>query len=345
MLMPSALCGAMLPDSMLTSGFLAFRDNRLSSLQGLSGLPSLRELRLDINHLTSLHELRALPSLTELSANSNHIRELDEDFAVNLMSSTTQSHRSAVPSPALTGKTDSRLGALAYTAVAGAGLQKLELYHNHISYVHPRALKGLASLTHLDLGRNQLEVLDGRSLESCPVLSTVILSQNQLREPPVPLRLPLLQELWLSGNRISGMGNWAVAPWSNQSLASISCVGNPRQEGRRRVNGRGKDITTESDAQDRGDYGVWLPSLQVLHLQDNALKSLEGHWSFAGVPGLRCLDASFNRLSTPHCFASSIWACSQLEEIRLHDNPVTTHPGYMDAITLCCPRVSRQKQK
>ena len=61
------------------------RDNRLTSLQGLSGLPNLRELRLDINHLTSLHELTSLPSLVELSANTNHISALPEGFAAALM--------------------------------------------------------------------------------------------------------------------------------------------------------------------------------------------------------------------------------------------------------------------
>lgn len=373
---------------------LTRRDNRLTSLKGLSGLPNLRELRLDINHLTSLHELTSLPSLVELSANTNHIRELPEGFAAALMA----------PSDPTTASSTKPLvaGGSAGSAVGCGGLQKLELYHNRIDCVHPRSLEGLMSLTHLDLGRNQLKTLDGRGLESCPALSTLVLSQNLLREPPSPLCLPLLGELWLSGNRIACMGAWAHTPPPppppEQQTGPVSidtrdqqrqtCLekkssteksqegvsvdlglgGRPKRQapinggrnsrsaldepgrganlgcgfdGRRAAaGGSGGSMFAQGGVDADGGGVVWLPTLEVLHLQDNCLESLGGRWSLAGCPLLRSFDASFNRLRDPDEIAACLQACGDVREVRLHDNPASTCQNYADAIALSCPRVS-----
>ncbi|CAM9235998.1 unnamed protein product, partial [Laminaria digitata] len=346
-------------------------DNRLTSLRGLSGLPHLRELRLDINNLTSLHELTSLPSLVELSANTNHIRVLPEGFAAALM---------AVPDPPTANSTKPLIDSGSVeSAVTTGGLQKLELYHNRIHCVHPRALEGLMSLTHLDLGRNQLKVLDGRGLESCPALSTLVLSQNLLCEPPSPLCLPLLSELWLSGNQIASMGAWAYAPpppppSAQTPLFPIDARGRQRKtclEPERTPNGgsnprsaleepgRGADIgggfegrgagggregsTFAQGGVDADDDGsiVWLPTLEVLHLQDNCLESLGGRWSLAGCPLLRSFDASFNRLRAADEIASCLEACADVREVRVHDNPASTCQNYADTIALSCPRLVR----
>lgn len=346
----------------------------MSSLQGLSGLPSLRELRLDINHLTSLRELKQLPGLVELSANTNHIRELPEEFAAGLGSPQDPVPDKTMPCSTLVEK-----------AVACGGLQKLELYHNRIASVHPRALQGLASLTHLDLGRNQLTFLDGQALEACPALSTLVLSQNLLQEPPSPLCLPLLSELWLSGNQISSMGAWTSCLTqtevrsslkrfqSSAILKGVSTVvpgdsiegglefspghqgtrcsefSERDPEGQRRVTKPGHAIEIEGrenvmpgggGGNDAGQVGVWLPSLEVLHLQDNALESLGGRSAFVGCPLLRSFDASFNQLRTPDEIGVSLQACSELEEVRLHDNPASSGQNYTDVIALSCPNVS-----
>lgn len=349
------------------------RDNRLSSLRGLSGLPNLRELRLDINHLTSLHELQNLPALVELSANTNHIRELPAGFAACLLSTAAPSrdHLKDIPDPGSTTATSQ----LAYSTgewTEQGGLQRLELYHNRIVSVHPHALDAFDSLTHLDLGRNQLETLDGRSLECCPSLSTLVLSQNLLREPPAPLRLPLLTELWLSGNRISSMGNWATPPTLSQSpsplgtpLSAPQCTisgeslaskvsssrngmirGNVNRTtpGANAGKGTGSgEINDGACLQDNGE-GMWLPSLEILHLQDNVLETLGGIWCLSGCPLLRSLDASFNRLRTPRDFSSCLRACGELQEVRLHDNPAAEYESYADTVALLCPKVSYFKR-
>lgn len=362
--------------SILSHPLFTRRDNRLSSLQGLSGLPDLRELRLDINHLTSLHELKNLPSLVELSANTNHIRVLPEGFAAGLMP------------PKFFTQNWTKLHSTSGRATVACGrLQKLELYHNRLSSVHPKALEGLVSLTHLDLGRNQLKTLNGQALEACPALSTLVLSQNLLREPPYPLRLPLLNELWLSGNQINSMGAWAFAPLQVPASGFISsnlegrttlettfpaklndappglnmaptCQSRKSDEGRGTSAGlelvgqvalygattkreRDKTSTNGAGRIDAEDGGVWLPSLEKLHLQDNELETLGGPWSLVGCPLLRSFDASFNKLRTPNNFFRCLEACGELEEVRLHDNPASDCADYADSVALCCPRVSQ----
>lgn len=315
------------------------RDNRLSSLEGLAGLSNLRELRLDINHLTSLHELRSLPALVELSANTNHIKELPERFAAGLMSSLPQSEllpmadtiKSCPPS---TIKSSPTLCAL----------QKLELYHNRIAVVHPRALDEFASLTYLDLGRNQLKSLDGRAIENCPALSTLILSQNYLREPPFPMRLPLLAELWLSGNQISTMGEWAIGlPKHVLFPCSEPCL-----DAMPRSNKLSKDCeqrrmmpSTLKGSGNAAEGFVWLPSLVALHLEDNAVESLGGQWSLAGCPSLRFLDVSFNRLRTMDDITSCLKACGEMRDVRFHDNPVSETGLCSDIVSLNCAKVTR----
>lgn len=248
------------------------------------------------------------------------------------------------------------------SAMACGGLQKLELYHNRITSVHSRALEGFFSLTHLDLGRNQLKTLDGHGLEWCPALSTLVLSQNLLRQPPFPLRLPLLSELWLSGNKIESMGTWASTPPKEMVGSSFQsrfkkCIALKREVSEREretslgIYGcneimRQNEPPTAKEHNIGKDNGfVWLPSLEVLHLQDNSLENLGGRWSLAGCPLLRCLDASFNHIRTPGDFTTSLQVCHELDEVRLHDNPASENRNYADVVALSCPHVSKVVRK
>ncbi len=91
-----------------------------------------------------------------------------------------------------------------------------------------------------------------------------------------------------------------------------------------------------------GEVGVWLPTLEILHLQDNTLKTLGGRSVFVGCPLLRSFDASFNQLSTPDDICKSLQACGDLEEVRLHDNPASACQNYRDAVALSCPNVRKR---
>lgn len=75
--------------------------------------------------------------------------------------------------------------------------------------------------------------------------------QNKLGSAPCPLHLPLLRELWLSGNRIT-----SLAPWREQQQQASSTPTPPKEA-----------------AGGAALRHMWLPSLRVLFLQDNRLDS------------------------------------------------------------------------
>ena len=155
---------------------LSLKDNKIKSMKGMKGLQSLVELLLDVNCLTNLDQVRGSCwfNLATLSVNTNKIKCLPSNLSASLPS-----------------------------------LCMLNLYQNSIERVEVDTFRHLPSLTALDLGRNRLS--DSASLGEClnaaPTLRRLVLSQNKMVEPP-SLNLPLLQQLWLSGNKISGMGCW-----------------------------------------------------------------------------------------------------------------------------------------
>ena len=103
--------------SLTSLRFLSISDNALKGVRELVNCHALETLFVDINSLTDLKGLEELDSLVYLKASSNSITNF----------------------PTLLCKK----------------LEKLELYHNHISYVPEKSMAALTSLVHLDLGRNR----------------------------------------------------------------------------------------------------------------------------------------------------------------------------------------------
>ena len=155
---------------------LSLRDNKLVSLDGMKQMQSLVELLVDVNNLTSLRYISKSCwfNLTTFSANTNRIMSLPVKLSSHLPS-----------------------------------LCVMNLYQNNISEVKVTTFENLPSLTSLDLGRNRLSNAEqlGMSLNLVPTLRKLVLSQNSLISPP-SLTLPLLQQLWLSSNKISTMEAW-----------------------------------------------------------------------------------------------------------------------------------------
>jgi Leucine-rich repeat (LRR) protein len=149
-------------------------------------------------------------------------------------------------------------------------------------------------LTHLDLGRNKLTHISGESLSSCQLLQSLILSQNDLTSLPAPLFLPNLKQFWCSGNHLVGMNAWA--PDNACSISSISTV----------------------------KSRVFLPMLEKLHLQDNAIDCID-IGVFCTMPHLNQLDLSFNNLTTIRSIAGLAVGIQPfaLKQLQLQDNPLT----------------------
>lgn len=91
----------------------------------------------------------------------------------------------------------------------------------------------LPSLAELYLSHNALTVLPARSLSRLPALTTLDLSGNaieRLAGLAGPDRVPLLEEFWFSGNRLSGPGAFADIERElagKRKLGTVYFEGNP----------------------------------------------------------------------------------------------------------------------
>ena len=252
---------------------LSVKDNKLKNLDGLQNMQKLRALVLDVNQVNDMSAIESLQSIVLLSASTNHLTEVPR-----------------LDSPYL---------------------QRLNLYHNNISTVSSLASIKSRVLTHLDLGRNKLKYISGEALSQCQLLTQLILSQNALENVPYPLRLPNLRRLWISGNRVCGLNEWAPVEDEN----GISCP-------------------------------CFLPLLEKLFLQDNSIRSLSSR-CFSSMPLLAHLDLSFNNLGDSLDSSSiaadlvSIKDCKLLRSIQLQDNPLTSHTHSLSSYLLSiCPNLT-----
>ncbi|XP_045124565.1 carboxypeptidase N subunit 2-like [Portunus trituberculatus] len=196
--------------------FLDLSGNELESL-GESNFKeqwNLEELRLGHNRLQSVEPkaLRGLARLRKLALNNNAITHL-EDGAFQEAGNLTEldlSHNKlrAVGAGCLRGLASLDrldLSGNRLTRVPGGGitnLARLNLTHNLISQVPPRAFSGFPALASLLLDRNNISVIAAAAFEAVAELRRLSLADNRLLTVPSPslASLSRLQYLDLSGN-------------------------------------------------------------------------------------------------------------------------------------------------
>lgn len=272
--------------------------NKLRSLEGLETLCCLEELSVKDNALCNLSAIAAIGSLRIISADDNSINSDGLATLAGLSSLHTLSVKT------------NKLHILPLLAGC-SGLQRLHLYHNSISCLPSSSLAALCSLLHLDLGRNKLEFVCGAALSQCPLLQTLVLSQNQLTEPPSPLYLPNLRDLWLSGNRLCDLKSW------------LPHTKSPLLPGERSLASSTDGAVSESASEMQ--WPLFLPLLEKLHLSDNSLCEVSAA-AVCNMPFLADLDLSFNGLSSTQSL-HGLSFLPKLSFLQLHDNPVYCSTG------------------
>ena len=257
---------------------------------------TLRSLQLNVNKLRNLRGLEDMTALEELSATDNAISDTAALSSLtslrvlrlgdnHLTADAVATAFAGLPRLHTLSLNTNKLTTL--PVLTGCdGLQRLEVYHNTIASVSVDSLRALKSLTHLDMGRNKLEYINGEALSQCPLLQTLVLSQNALKRPPSPLYLPNLRTLWLSGNRLDSLVDWEPQSGPNDLFA----------------------------------WPVFLPLLEKLHLQDNALSDLPAA-ALCNLPLLSHLDVSFNAITSVNGLRG-LQHLPALSVLNLNDNPV-----------------------
>jgi len=167
-------------DSFLNLKILSLNDNCIFSLEGIQYLANLVELFVESNFLECLCPLgkdfrNTRLSLKTIKLGTNRVKKLPSSLGFST-----------------------------------PFIENICLYHNKIVSIPLSFLNNLNFVTCIDLGSNRLhnsEII-GEALSMAPSLQKVILSQNRLKSLPVPLILPMLNELWLSGNSIMNGSQW-----------------------------------------------------------------------------------------------------------------------------------------
>ncbi|KAM4880979.1 LOW QUALITY PROTEIN: uncharacterized protein FYW23_013735 [Sylvia borin] len=157
-------------------------------------------------------------------------------------------------------------------------LYTLDLTHNQLQLLAPRAFWGLSALAYLDLAHNNVSVLATDVFTGLGNLSTLQLDHNPLQEvaPRAFWSLATLSTLSLRGG-LSTLEPVAMAVQNLTHLDLLDLCGNM--------------LST---------LGPGLPPmLRVLRLCNNSLGALSGATSGVMPPGLRVLDLSYNNILDP----------------------------------------------
>jgi len=311
--------------SMLNLQVLNLSSNRITNLSSLrqSTCTDLRQLHVQQNQLTSLDGVQGLPNLEVINATMNAITDARAVQNLSRLHAVDLGNNKLTSLPLL------------HTPY----LQKLRLYRNRVNVPPTAFLRECGSLVHLDLGRNRLtslqeeythtNVIDGGNKNdaflkdnnnshdnnnnddnnnshlfssSLPMLQQLVLYENQLEELPV-LHLPLLTELWLSGNRLTKLSLRGFLP----SLEQLHVQGNRLEEVGAPLVGSPNlkclDLSFNSLSPPSFPDLSFYPALEQLQLNDNPISEVGDYKkrvlrSLAHPKSLRELDndASFKPL-------------------------------------------------
>ncbi|KAJ3603224.1 hypothetical protein NHX12_030967 [Muraenolepis orangiensis] len=91
-----------------------------------------------------------------------------------------------------------------------AGLRQLRLAHNNISSIGAGTFQGLQNLTVLLLQGNHLQTIEPKGLAGLLNLDLLDMGDNRFKSVPMHLP-PSVQQLYLSGNAFSGLGESSFA--------------------------------------------------------------------------------------------------------------------------------------
>ncbi|KAK0651490.1 hypothetical protein B0T16DRAFT_386912 [Cercophora newfieldiana] len=281
-------------------------NNGLTSISAFKNLVHLRSLRVDNNQITSLDGIKFHDGLQSLRARGNAIEELDFngntlDCLTDLDLKNNKIHRitNLEQLPALD-SLNLEGNELEDFAIAGelplSSLRYLRLDDNKLSSLDIKLLPHLR-LLHAD--RNHLTQISGFS--RARRIDSLSLREQRGDEP---LNLPSLlsrayevRKLFLSGNFIGAFEppvdllNLQLLELANCGLQALPA-----------------------------DLGFMLPNLRTINLNMNALSDLA---PLAGVPRLKRILVSGNRVTNAAGLVEVIAGFTHLREVDVRDNPVT----------------------
>ena len=240
----------------------------------------VRELDLSFNKLVRLNCLHEIPSLQVLKVHANCLKELDEyEFP----------KKSNIEVLFLSGN---QLNCIPRVIGSLRKLKQLRLDSNRITGIPVYdSMYSCRKLIYLNLSRNKITSVKG--LESIGTLETLVLASNDLETlHPVLRRLDNLQDLDLSGNRITsltplrGIRKLSVLRISDNRIGSWKEI--PPIATLTEFHARGNRLTTAPPRPD--DF----PILDVLDIGDNRIGDMNSLTDIVRFKGLMSLRVEGN---------------------------------------------------
>ena len=274
-------------------------DNKIKTLDGALNLPKLRTLSVEINQLESLSGIEHCNHLRCLLASNNSIEDIK-------------------------------------ALEKCRELERISLYRNHVMCLD--VMERLPWLQHLDVGRNQLVSISG--LGKCPLLQTLVLYENQITElpaDPAEMYLPLLRELWLSGNPLQKLDftGWMPSLEHLHVSDALVCEVTSLHQNKllRSIDLSFNQLSKMSDL----TAFASCRSLEVIRLNDNPIAVLPDYKEalMNGLSSLREIDnepvePDFNRAAEKHkAFVASGWLLGSAKMmLRNSSGGVYSRPGW-----------------
>jgi len=164
--------------------------NKISTIENLSGLTKLRNLELAANRIREIQGLETLTELEELWLGKNKITEIKNLEALQ-------------------------------------NLKILSIQSNRIRSLTPSSLTSLPRLEELYISHNALTSLSG--LESCTGLRVLDISNNQISSLAGLEGLKELEEVWASYNLLGDFSEVEKVLGGKEELNTVYFEGNPLQ--------------------------------------------------------------------------------------------------------------------
>ncbi|MCJ1398436.1 hypothetical protein MMC11_001634 [Xylographa trunciseda] len=298
--------------------YLDVSGNQIQSLRGFSSLVHLRELKADDNQIESLDGIANLNGLMKLRVRNNVLRSLNFD---------------------------------------GYDLQRLvelDVQGNQVTMVSN--LHELPGLAHVNLRDNKLTGFASGMNFPMPTLRSVDVSNNNITDISIT-NLPNIQSLYLDNNHVTHIvglqrsNSLASIAWRNQTvsgtnddlpiqfedchnLRTLQLSENKLQYfdpkttflnlQRLELSSAGVDCVSK-------DFGVQMPNLRSLNLNNNAVKDIR---PLLGIAKLTELHLAGNRISRLRRTTAVLRKVSRvLESVDLRGNPLTV--GFYGTSSLC----------
>lgn len=175
---------------------LNLSSNRLESVPTLTGLVSLKCLRLDKNQIDQIEsqQFDTLTNLSELNLSKNRITELNEDCFTKLVNlvelNLSMNQLESIPIS---------------TFQCLKRIERLKLNSNKIETIESEHFKDLKSLVEVDLSKNKIKDVEIGAFDDSKYLKIVNLSSNLLTYIDTEQlfgHLSSLHELWIDNNKL-----------------------------------------------------------------------------------------------------------------------------------------------